>query len=67
MHRAKSGRPVSIWQVDEYHCQKFLSPIIVSVVLKEAVSPVSWVIFKTLKKFESREKVYTFGILWLEI
>ena len=70
MHTAKSGRPVSIWQVDEYHCQKwfqFLSPMFLSVVLKEAVSPVSWVIFKTLKKFESRKKVYTFGILWLEI
>ena len=67
MHTAKSGRPVSIWQVDEYHCQKVLSPMIVSVVLKEAASPVSWVIFKTLKKFESRKKVYTFDILWLEI
>ena len=39
----------------------------ISVVLKGAVSPISWVIFKTPKKFESRNKVYTFGILWLEI
>ena len=60
MHTAKSGRPVSIWLVDEYLTAKkwfqFLSPMFVSVVLKEAVSPVSWVIFKTLKKLNQGKK-----------